>query len=81
MSAHARTRALLPHRAPRRNRVLWLVPATAAIALAAVLLRPRPAPSHEYSDRIATLIADLDTAIFAKNALPSDLLPTAFPQP
>jgi hypothetical protein len=81
MSARARTHAASPRSASRPHWLLWLAPATAAVVLAAFFLRPQPTPAHDYSDRIAALISELDAPPFAQNTVPSDLLPAAFPPP
>jgi|GEM_PF-5587837 len=82
--ARARTVAAAQRQESRRPWLAWAAPtAAAAVAVvgAFVFLRPQPAPTHDYSDRIAALIADFDAPTFAQNTLPSDLLPAAFPQP
>jgi hypothetical protein len=62
-------------------RLAWLAPAMAAVIGGFILLRPQPAPRDQYSERITALISELDRPAFAQSALPSDLLPPAFPQP
>jgi hypothetical protein len=62
-------------------RLAWLAPAMAAVIGGFILLRPHRAPRDEYSERIAVLISELDRPAFAQSALPSDLLPPAFPEP
>lgn len=80
MSARARAGAASQREEHRWPWLAWAAPA-AALVCAVIFLRPPPAPTHDYSDRIAALIADFDAPTFAQNTLPSDLLPTAFPQP
>lgn len=62
-------------------RPAWLAPAMAAVIAGFILLRPHPAPRDRYSERITALISELDRPAFAQTALPSDLLPPAFPEP
>jgi len=81
MSARARTGAASPRGEHRWPWLAWAAPAAAAIVCAIIFLRPQPAPTHDYSDRIAALIADFDALTFAQNTLPSEFLPAAFSVP
>lgn len=79
MSARARTSAASPRQTPHLIWLGWAAPTAAAIVCALIFLRPQPGPSQEYSARLAALLTELDTPAFAQTALPSDLLPAAFP--
>lgn len=79
MSGRARVLAATPGSPLRSSAWLWLAPLTAAIVIACVLW-PRAESSPAYADRIAALVAELDGPALAGASLPSDLLPSAFPE-